>query len=40
MGQSDSWERLKELFEEAVRLAPEERGLFLVECCAGDEELV
>jgi len=30
VGQSDSWERLKELFEEAARLAPEERGRSLV----------
>lgn len=33
------WRRLRELFEAAQRLAPEEREAFLDEACAGEPEI-
>jgi len=36
---NENWERVQSLFLEALDLAPEERGTFLDEACAGDKEL-
>ena len=33
------WERIKQIFEEALEVAPAERGAFLRRACAGDETL-
>ena len=35
----DSWERVAELFEAALRLAPHERAAFLDEACSGQDAL-
>ena len=35
----DRWERTKEILEEALRLAPEQRSVYLDSACEGDHEL-
>src|SRR2546422_3202142 len=40
MNQQQSWQRVTELFDEAVERAPEERSEFLKSACAGDDVLL
>src|SRR5438094_10607302 len=35
----ERWQQLDKLFHSAIERAPEERGAFLDEACAGDQEL-
>ena len=35
---ADRWARIKELFHEALERAPEDRGAFLTDACAGDAD--
>ncbi len=35
----ERWQQVKEIFNSAIAYRPEERGLFLSQACAGDEEL-
>src|SRR2546425_4250565 len=40
MNQQQSWQRVTELFEQALERAPEERSEFLKSACAGDYVLL
>src|SRR2546425_1075486 len=40
MNQQESWQRVTELFDEALERAPEERSEFLKSACAGDRDLL
>ena len=40
MNQQQSWQRVTELFEQALERAPEERSEFLKSACAGDDVLL
>src|SRR2546422_4134972 len=40
MNQQQSWQRVTELFDEALERAPEERSEFLKSACAGDDVLL
>jgi serine/threonine protein kinase len=35
----DRWEQIERLYHEALELAPDARGTFLVQACGGDEEM-
>jgi hypothetical protein len=37
---SQSWQRIEELFHEALQLAPEERSAFLSAACIGDDGIL
>jgi len=40
MNQQQSWQRVTELFEQALERAPEERAAFLRSACEGDDVLL